>query len=61
MEVQPRYCPKCKVRMKIGTTLYPYEEEGVLYVTGRPPQAVMIIQCYKCPACGHSEDEDETK
>lgn len=52
-------CPKCNVDMMIGQAIKPQSVANAIYVV--PPlsityQTMKIIQCFKCPKCGYSDD-----
>ena len=51
-------CKHCKIEMTIGLVIDPRYEENGLPVTGRLPitaENMDIVNCWKCPRCGHSE------
>jgi predicted RNA-binding Zn-ribbon protein involved in translation (DUF1610 family) len=54
-----KICPKCRVEMKIGKVLEPYDISGqrssILGGNIGSSKSPTLVECYKCPECGHSE------
>ena len=65
-EFQPTntLCPKCKVEMIEGKAIQygsKHFNENVCIGFGRPivnHKNLKLIECLKCPKCGHSDDLD---
>lgn len=57
-------CPRCGVEMILGQAIDPKRDERAIYFLPQYPLSVEqmdIIDCYKCPMCGHSETLDSNK
>ena len=51
-------CKVCGTEMRIGKVIDPGYLENALYIAPVAPlteKTLEIIDCYKCPKCGHSE------
>ena len=51
-------CERCGTEMIIGKVIDPGYMENALYIAPLPPiteKTLRMIDCYKCPKCGHSD------
>lgn len=54
-------CPKCGTEMKMGIAIKPPDHDGCrivdLWFTRLiRAEDIELIDCWKCPKCGHSDD-----
>lgn len=53
-------CKRCNIEMKLGQAIHTDRDppRNVCFGFGniREKHPLKIVQCWKCPKCGHSED-----
>lgn len=52
-------CPKCKTEMVVGQAIEARSTDNVCTGFGVPmlnKDTLRLIECLKCPECGHSDD-----
>ena len=57
-------CYRCKIKMKIGQGIYTESSDNVLHCVSPgciTYDQLKLVDVWKCPECGHSEDIKDLK
>lgn len=51
-----KQCPHCKIDLELGQCI-DYNDPNLRFEY-TPYSKGILVSCYKCPKCGHSEDKE---